>query len=162
MAVIQEFQEFHLNQYNDTRDLSRPLGEWEGLGVAIGDVSGGNIVLTLDLGGKFLFSYEAWTMFGTFGITGSFQTTWTPNIIPGGQAYIAGAVGVPFVTVHGIQMNETHLKFPVSGRAVKGGTPPQLTISAAANLDLMIYRGNAWGYYWDKRAPQLSSGLIRP
>lgn len=161
MTVVQAVQEFALNPLNIGDDLGRPLGMWEGIGVAIGDATGSSVEFNLGLSNRFLWSYEAFSANVTLPSTTTFATTWQPSITPLGVAWRVGADGSDGVLTRQTRVFEQLLRFPISGlNAKENGI--NISVSITANVDLEIYRVNMWGYYWDKRAIRFPGGLIRP
>jgi len=154
-------QEFHLLPESQGSEFQWPLGSWEALGVAIGDASGGAVILTLDFTDNYLFSYEGWNMSATFGTLGNFQTTFRPNIVQGGQSYALTAPLVVGATIDGISPRDMRVTVPMTSGVRGGLVTPQLTITNSANVNTNIYRANAWGHYWDRRSRLTSTGPLR-
>jgi len=162
VAILQDVAEFHLETLNASSDFARPLGEWEAIGVAIGDASGQTVTMRAVLARQYLWSFEAWSGSTSIASTGDVHCTWNPNLTPGGVAWVLGS---PVLVSSNLRMNrasEGRLLLPVSGRiqGTLGGVIAQVVWEV--NVLTAVYRCNMWGYYWDKRALLGPGGLVRP
>ncbi len=146
---------------NHSPDLARPLGQYELVGVVVGDGTGGGVTISHDFSSRYIFSVEGWNMTETLGGTGSdFSLIWDPNVSLGVAWHLMGS-GVNDTIIRASVSRDAFVRLPVSNPFVKSGNA-LLVVSAEVNTNTEIYRANAWGYYWDKRAINAFGGLVRP
>jgi len=139
----------------------KPLGDWEAIGVLIGDLTGGFVILQLTVPSTYLFSLEGWSMQVTAGVITDFQVTWRTDMTPDGQSWIVVGPGVDGSTVRSIAARDTVVHLPLATGRPRVGGVDTLTMAASVNSNNDIYRGNAWGRYWDHRATLAPGGLQR-
>lgn len=161
MTVAVVMQEFLLVPTNHSPAFEFPLGQWEAVGVAIGDATGGGVTLTHTFTRQYMWSVEGWNMTETLGGSPSdFSLTWAPNN-SGTVAWHTMGSGVNDTLLRAVTQRDSVLHLPVA-MSERFDTLPQVIAGAEVNTNLEIYRSNAWGYYWDKRARQQPGGLRRP
>jgi len=148
-------------QLNYSDELGRPLGQYELVGVALGDATGGNVSISHFFPAKYIWSCEGWNATETLGGAASdFALIWTPNSSLGVAWHTMGSSVIDII-IRALVSRDSRCLLPLSNPDVHAGQT-RVQVAIENNTNLEIYRANVWGYYWDRRATRAPGGLIRP
>lgn len=161
MSVFDAFAEVNLMQLNYSTELGRPLGQYELVGVTIGDATGGTQELSHVFPPKYFWSCEGWNATETLGgPVSDFSLIWTPNSVLGVAWRTAGSSVIDLL-VRALVSRDSRPMLPLTNPDVSQGAA-RVAVSVENNNNLEIFRANVWGYYWDRRATRVPGGLVRP
>lgn len=161
MAVVLDWVDFRRQQLSVGSAFEWPLGMWEAQGVAVGDVSGGNVAGTLDLPNDHMYSLEGAAANKEDATGSSLRVTWQPRIQQGGTGWHARLELTVTGSLAVVQMRDMlMLRWPI-GSPYPGEFSVSVRLDFSTNTNGVVYRSFAWGHYWDKRGLLTETGPRR-
>ena len=159
MTVSEPITTFRLQRQSIGTDFAFPLGQWEAVGIALGDATGGEVGMVKTFDRHYIYSFEGAAVIREDSSSDFARIVWQPQN-GGGTAWSFGLDMFLVGIVQRSAINHTQLFLPLSA------TDHQADVTAQAgvgiNSPLVVYRCNLWGYFWDKRAVLTRSGPVRP
>jgi len=150
--------------YGRLESPADPLGEWHSILIAVGDLTGGNVVVSQVLDLSFLYSVES--LSGTSdGVAGDLIVDWYTALPDKNITYPQWWTrhAAPLIT-HGATVTYQLAPFPrwpVGGGFEVSGGAPLIRAIFETNTNLVNYVVQSWGYYYDLNARRLSGGPRR-